>query len=201
MKTFLNNNFLQLIILLLIAFLLLERCNGKNTADTQPSITIVRDTTFIVKDSTIIMQPQFIKTLPVKLQSIDTVYLPSPDYERLKEQYLTMLQQNIYSDSFKVDSSTFRITDTVFANRIIGRSFSSSLKYPVITNTITINNPPKRALYVGFGVEGTSANLIDQFSIRGLYKDRRNRIYGASAGIDITGQKVYGFHTYWPLKF
>lgn len=199
---YLKNNLIPIACLVLLAFLLWERT--KQTTPLQPSVTTSSDTTIIEKKNTYITQPTLVKSIPEKTK--DTVYLPANNYEQLLAQYNKVIEQllakNIYSDTIKIDSTGYAyLSDTVYANKLTGRKFTYNLKYPIITNTTTIIPPPSRQVYIGVGLEGNRQNLIDQFSLRTLYKDRRDRVFGASVGMNVQGQVNYGIQSFWKIKF
>lgn len=200
-----KDTILAIAVLLCFALIFIERCNPKYVDD-KPTVTIKKDTVYVIKDSTIIQQSTLIKSIPASKSGRDTVYLPASNYEALIKQYEAVLErflaQNIYRDSFKLDSFGYAtITDTVSENKLQKRAFNYNIKLPIITETITINNPPKRQIYVGIGLEGSKANIINQISGNVLYKDRQDRIFGGKVGMDISGQPIYGVQTFWKIKF
>jgi hypothetical protein len=68
--------FLNLVILILLGILLFKQCNFKPVKEEAP--TIVRDTTWIIKDSMVYSKPGIIKTepYPVPIDRWNTEYLP-----------------------------------------------------------------------------------------------------------------------------
>jgi len=200
---FIKSNVLNFIVLVLLAVILLQRCGGEK--DTYIPPTIKRDTTWLVKDSLIISKPKVINTIQV--QSHDTIinhYLPDTNYQKLVIQYQNivkeLLAKNIHQDSIRIDTNGYvKITDTVQKNLIIGRSTEVNVRYPIIKETITIHEQPKKQLYLGGGLEATRTN-INQLNSGLLYKNKKDQIFGASLGINTNGSVVYGVSSYWKIK-
>jgi len=188
-------NILNLIVLLLLAVILIEIYNKKSTKVEQPSV--VHDTVWVSHDTTIYSKPTITETIPVIITSRDTQYLPDTSYVGLIKQYNELLtaymSKNITKDSLKIDSIGYvKTIDTVFNNKIQSRSYSYSLKYPVVTKTVTL--PPVSKLFVGGSLytQGLQSGI--------LYLDKKDHLYGANVGIGINGQLIYGVQSYWKLK-
>lgn len=200
---FVKKNFLSLVVLVLLVVILLQRCSGP-VAPEAPKV--VRDTTWIVKDSLIVSKPQLIKSIAI--ESHDTIinqYLPDTNYAKLVLQYQEVVNQlltkNILADSIRIDTSGYvKITDTVQKNLIVGRGTQVNIKYPIIKETVTI--PPKKVtqLYVGGGVDGKQTSLINQIRAGVILKSKNDKIFTASAGLNIDGQPVFGLGSYWKIK-
>ena len=196
---FIKDNFLTLIILVLVVLIFSNRC-GKPPVPEKPKIE--RDTVWMHHDSVIITKPQIINTLPSK---IDTIYLPDPDYNKLKEQYMTLLtlylNKNVQRDSLKIDSIGYVfLTDTVTKNFIDSRKYNYSLKYPIITTTITLPPPLKNQVYIGGALQGTPSFPINQITAGLLLKNKKDQIFGAYTGFNKDGNMVLGAQIYWKIK-
>jgi len=190
------------IIVVLAIIILLQRCGKGNSSPCETKVT--RDTIWIHKDSTIYSKPQLIKTIPVPIEQWNTEYLPDTNYSKLLKQYQEIvtkyLSSNIIQDSIKIDSIGYlKIVDTISTNLVKGRSTSYKFKYPIIKETLTIIQEPKRQLYAGIGLGGDKVKLIDQVSVGVLYKDRRDRIFGASVMASPRGIE-YGVQSFWKIK-
>jgi len=202
---FIKNNFLNLIVLILLGIVLFQTCGGKSEPPVVP--TVKRDTVWIHTDSTVYSKPQVIKTepYPVPIDRWNTEYLPDTNYTALLKQYETvvkeLLAKNISSDSLKIDSIGYvHVTDTVSKNVITGRSYKYSVKYPIITNTITIPEKKKNQLYIGGILQAENPVRITQLSAGLLFKNKKDHIYGAHAGFNTNGQIIYGVHSYWKIR-
>jgi hypothetical protein len=198
-------DFLNLVIAILVIVLLLKQCNVKPVEVTPP--TVKRDTMWIYKDSTVYSKPSVVKTEPyaIPIDRWNTEYLPDTNYSKLVKQYeevvRELLTKNISKDSLKIDSIGYvHVTDTVTKNLITGRSYKYSLKYPVITNTITIPEKKRNQYYIGGLVQAQPLIDIRQLSAGLLLKTKKDHIYGVNAGFTRDGQIIYGVLTYWKIK-
>lgn len=200
---FVKTNFLNLVVLVLILVLLLQRCEAPKPTD---GPTIVRDTTWIIKDSTVYSKPQIVKTIPVDV-SHDTIinhYIPDTNYAALLVQYQEVVKKylatNLYSDSVRIDTIGYvKVTDTVSQNQILKRGYRINVKYPIITNTITLPAPKKNQLYVGGEVEGSLTNLVSGINAGLLFKNKKDQIFGLKAGLTSDGQPNVGVSSFWKI--
>lgn len=204
-KTFLQKNFLSLLTLALVLVVLLQRCGAPKPVDAP---TIVKDTTWIIKDSTVYSKPQAIKTIPVNVYHDTTYreYLPDTNYQSLVIQYQEVVNQllakNIQADSLKVDSIGWvHVLDTVQKNLIVGRSFKYNLKYPIIKETITLPAKKVNQLYVGGELEADKTNLVSGVNAGLLFKNKKDQIFGVKAGLTPQGQPSVGISSFWKITF
>ena len=200
-----GGNIHNLIVIVLILILLLQRCNENPTPDVP---TVVRDTTWIIKDSTVYSKPQIIKTIPVDV-SRDTIinhYIPDTNYQKLVLQYQDVVNQllakNIHSDSIRIDTNGYvKIIDTVQKNLIVGRSTKVDVKYPVIKETIIQPAPKVNQVFAGGQISGqTGGQVINGINAGLLLKNKRDQIYGVNVGLNTSGQVSYGLQSYWKIK-
>lgn len=202
MSKFIQKNFLNLVVLILLAIIFVKSCKIKPSVD---QIRIIRDTTWVIKDSTVYSKPQVIKTIPVNVYH-DTIfkeYIPDSNYGKLVVQYQNVVNQllakNIHSDSLKIDSIGYvHVLDTVQKNLISGRSFHYSLKYPIIKETIIMPEKKKNQVFIGGNIQGsTSANQINAGL---LFKTKRDYIFGGTIGVNSNGALQYGVQSFWKIK-
>jgi hypothetical protein len=202
-----SKNILNILIIILLIIILLKTCKGGGNTDTS-DIKVFRDTVWIKKDSTVITNPQLVKTIPytVPVDHWNTEYLPDPSsmailikqYEALVRE---LLAKNIHSDSIKIDSiGHVYITDTVSKNIIQGRSIHYNLHYPVITNTITLPAPKKGQLYIGMGIGGVNQDLINKLNLGLMYKNKQDVMFGPTLSIEQNGTLLYGIQAFWKIK-
>lgn len=175
---YIKDNFLNIVVLVLVSILFVERCGYKPEIKQEP--TIVRDTVYSVRDTTIYSKPQIIKTIEIHKDSTKS-YIPDTNYNKLVIQYQTIVNQllakNIQQDSIKIDSIGYvKITDTVQKNLIIGRSSQVNVKYPTIRETITLPYIPKNQLYIGGGIQLGPTNQLNGGI---LLKTRKIKYLGA----------------------
>ena len=201
---FLKTNFLSVIILIIISILLIGRCNDKSSP--QKPI-IVRDTIWREHASTGFGTPSLINSIPYPVDRLtkEIKYLPDTNYQKLLIQYQNLLSlylaKNIQQDKIKIDSIGFiSITDTVTKNLITGRKFSYDLKYPIITNTITLPPTLRNQIYIGGSLEGNKLNPINQIDVGFLLKNKRDQIYGIYGGIDKNINFNLGIQTYFKIN-
>jgi hypothetical protein len=202
---FIQQNFFNLIVIVLLAVLLLKNC--KSTPSVEPGVKIIRDTTWIIKDSTVYSKPQLIKTVPVDV-SRDTIinnYIPDTNYQKLVIQYQEVVKKyldtNLYSDSVRVDTIGYvKVTDTVSQNQILKRGYRINVKYPIITETIIKPAPKVRQVYAGGQVSGVAGSPVNGINAGLLYKTKKDYIIGANAGFDRNGNIIYGIQSYWKIN-
>lgn len=196
----------EILILVLLIVILLQRCEG-GVKDTMIESKIIRDTTWVIKDSIINTKPQIFKTetYTIPVDRWNTEYLPDTNYDRLIKQYedlvRELLAKNITSDSIKIDSiGHVYIIDTVSKNMITGRSTHYNLKYPIITNTVIVPEKKKIQLHVGGGIQGQKTGIINQINANLLLKTKKDHIYGGSFGVNLLGEFQFGVQSYWKIK-
>lgn len=200
---FIKDNFVSIVVVILLAVILLQTCKKQSVEITSP--TIIRDTTWIIKDSTVYSKPQVVKTITVPIEQWSTEYLPDTNYSKLVKQYMELaekfLASNIHSDSIKIDSIGYvHIVDTVSRNFLLGRYTEYNLKYPVVKETLIVPEKKRNQLYIGGLLQGNVAVMPSQISVGGLFKTKKDQIYGATIGIDRNGQVQYGAQLYWKIK-
>ena len=199
-------NLLHILIVVLFVIILLQRGCANTKA---PEIITKTDTFTQVKYKHIIeygvSKPRFIKGERDTIVETLTEYVLSEEDYGLVEKFDTLNQmfsmKNIYLDSIKVDTFGYiTLTDTVQSNKLLGRSFKTNIVIPekTITTTKTITLPPVRQFYIGGGLMGNRFSLINSASAGILYKDKQDRIFGASVGWN--GQLSYGISSYWKIK-
>lgn len=198
----------SIIIIFLVLIILIQRCSSGNnipvninTHDTITSIQYV-----YVKDSGH-SKPIYIKGGRDTILENTIEYVPSEDYSDLLVQFndlkIALLSKNIYKDEIPIDTfGNIKITDTIQRNMVVGRGWTTDIKIPEKTITITNNiyPKPKRQLYIGGGIFLSQSELIKQINIGLLLKNKKDQIYSVSAGIDLKGTPEFGIHSYWKIK-
>lgn len=206
---FIVKNFQFLVIVALFSVILLQRCGEKPVTPQAPIIVQTIDTNWAKKMQPIVYveSPAISNYIPAtKNPKRDTAYLPSPVDSILRMQYAalrdSLLSTKIYDNTYKFDSSSVTIKDTVTENKLSGRSYSFNLKYPVITNTTTITQqaPPVRQVYIGGSLLGNPSNLLGGAKINLIYKDRKDRLYNTGVMQQFNGQTFYEFGTAFKIN-
>lgn len=196
----------SVIIAVLLLLILLREfgCNGSGSSTPgKPDTTVVHDTTWQKYDSVVYKKVKIVKTIH---DSIPVEYYPHEMYDSLKVQYEELakayLAKNIYKDTFRVPQikGTFIVNDTVKNNELMGRSWTADYILPTVKETITITKPtpPKRQLYIGGGIIG-SRTEIQSINAGLLYKTKKDKMLGLSAGINQQLQPQVGVSLYWKL--
>lgn len=198
----------SIIIILLVLIILIQRCKSGNntplninTHDTTTSIKYI-----YVKDSGH-SKPIYIKGGRDTILENTIEYVPSEEYSDLLEQFndlkIALLSKNIYKNEIPIDTfGNIKITDTIQRNMIVGRGWTTDIKVPEKTITITNNiyPKPKRQLYVGGGIFLSQNEPVRQINVGLLLKNKKDQIYSVSAGIDLKGTPEFGIHSYWKIK-
>jgi hypothetical protein len=202
---FIKKHFMNIVVLIVLLIVFLQTCKKQTVQVDGPKI--IRDTTWIIKDSTIYSKPQVVKTeaYGIPIDRWNTEYLPDSNYSKLVVQYEAvvreLLAKNISVDSVKIDSIGYvHVTDTVTKNLITGRSTHYNLKYPIVKETLIVPEKKRNQLYVGGLLQGARSNPVDGISTGALFKTKKDQIYGATAGINSRGQVQYGVQIYWKIK-
>jgi hypothetical protein len=194
----------EILVIVILVIILLQRCSKDPVVVEQPRI--IRDTTWVFKDSTITKQPQIIKTITVPVEQWNTEYLPDTSsmsklmaqYNQLASKFLAL---NISTDSIVVDSiGKVYITDTVTTNIIKNRKLSYNFKFPIVTNTIILPEPKKTQWYIGGTIEGEQGTLISQINANLLIKNKKDQIFGGSVGLNNSGALQIGLSSFWKIK-
>lgn len=198
----------SIIIIFLVLIILIQRCKSGNntplninTHDTTTSIKYI-----YVKDSGH-SKPIYIKGGRDTILENTIEYVPSEEYSDLLEQFndlkIALLSKNIYKDEIPIDTfGNIKITDTIQKNMVVGRGWTTDIKVPEKTITITNNiyPKPKRQLYIGGGIFLSKNEPVRQINIGLLLKNKKDQIYSVSAGIDLKGTPEFGIHSYWKIK-
>ena len=194
-------NIISIITLIILIIVLYNQCNSKNVITT---VTSRKDTIYIIIDSTIHTKPIIVKSTKDStiIKEYYKEYLPDTNYNKLLAQYNQLLSElftkNIHQDSTKIDSIGYvKIIDTVQKNLIIGRNISYNIKYPSIKETVVLN---KRQFYLGGGIQGNTTDYLNSLFLRGLYKTKKDALYGASVGINRQGNIQFEASRYWKIK-
>ena len=188
---FIKKNFQFLITIGLALFIVILTCNRPAPA---PVIEIVRDTQWVKTDPIIVPDYQ---PLPYETQVpivIPGTYTPAPnaDMAEVKKMLAELNQKyyaiNKYNDNLKLKDSIgnviadVNLSDDISENTVKNRKYGYTLNYPKITETITIKDPPRRGLYYGAGITGTTSPSINGFKTGLIYKDKKENMYQVEVG-------------------
>jgi len=215
MNSFLKNNIISLVVLILVAAIVYRGCSGGNpNKDGNSTVTVFSDTVWVHTDTTIINNPQIIESYPFPVDKITKEYLPDTNHDALVQKYMSLVDKylatSVALDSIRLDSFGYvKITDSITKNSISHRSFTYNIKRPIITVEKKIPTPvpqdPRRQLFIGggFNITPSSINSISALgkgavepNLGLMYKDKRDHMIGVSAGINENGVAQYGVSTY-----
>lgn len=196
---------LLLVILSLLGVISILTCNSPSLPVPKSDTTIIKDTTWAVKDSIIYEQeliPIYVKvpvSIPDSLKADTSYTVLDSQYTAVVKEWLTT---RTYRDSFSFDSSKVTIFDTVSQNRLVGRSVAFQMRYPVYTESTTVTTvlPYARKLYAG-GAFSLNKGLNKGILEAGLlYKDRKEHIYQFKVSFTTHQELYYGLGFYTPIN-
>lgn len=210
-----STNWKMLLIGILIVIILLQRCGGHSSnvkVGTTKDSVISKKVTYIPVHDTLYVDtiPPIIKRIPIIESEIPANYIPSGDFDSLKQQYISLrndfLAKNVYDRKFPIDAIGYvELKDTTNENKLQHFTFISNLKYPVttVTKTITITDTflekPKNQVYIGLGIIGNQSDLLSGVSGGFLLKNKKDQIFGVGAIYD-NSELRYELSTYWKIK-
>lgn len=145
------------------------------------------------------------------IHKTDTQYVKEPwmvpdtNYAVLKKQFEDLVTKyasaNIYQDTIRIDTiGVVILTDTVRQNQLRFRNYVHNYKIPTITITKQVPLPPRRQVYIGGAVGATYPVAISSVQAGMLFKDKKDRVFGASVGLDTRGVMTYSLSSYWKIS-
>jgi hypothetical protein len=198
-----KNNILYIAIIALLGIILLQRC-GNGGAQAPPKIDTVYQT-IVIRD-TVVGKPILVKVKQPTIKWRDSViYVTDSNYNTLLTMYEALgdkyYSEHIYKTKFnlgKYGSAT--VTDTIISNTIVANGIDYSIEIPEKVITIIKPANPRRQFYVGAGLLGNKVKPIAGGYLGGLYKDKKDNIFGANVGV-VDKKLYYGISSYWKIKF
>lgn len=208
-------NFKNIAIAALIIFVLLEWFNpggvmpGKKVFIAGKAYEVIKhdiDTIDIVKTKVVTKKGEDIyhETIKhdtaIKLINVDTVALLH-DY----------FAKNIYKDTLHLPDSlgTVAVTDTIYKNQLLGRTFNASVKQRTIKETMIVKELPKTKVF--YGLEGgfNKADFVSSVGAGILINTKKDKIFQLGLGVNnkTTDGTNGGFTpyvrggVYWKIKF
>lgn len=208
MKEILKKNWLYILIAIMSIIIFLQRCNNGKVVHKPNDTTYVHDTTLIKIKGETVFKP---KPYKVEVPTTDTFYLPDTSKQGYKDAYFKtmyeLLTKNYYKDSINVEDSlglkgTIIFEDTVYKNKLFGKSVKYDITYPKIKETITITKYPdlKNQLYFGTSLLGNSNQFIGGAKIDLSLKNKKEQIYEIGAQY-WGGELIYSVGTKWLISF
>jgi hypothetical protein len=195
-----------LILVLIIVILLMRACSGGKIDDNNEETIKVNGKKYVVvkreldtiykKITQRVYKPG--KTIYVE----KPIYTPVPvnvDTSKILKDYFA---KNIYKDTLKLKDSLgyIALTDTIFKNNILGRTWESNINKVTVKETLYLKNPKKIQLFVG-GVVGFDKNNIVNFAGPSvLLKDKKDHVYTLGVGYNNTKTVAIQGGMYWLIK-
>jgi len=205
LETFVSKNLLYVVIGVLLLIILLQRCSGGGEA---PKTIVKIDT--VVKTveihDTVQGKPVLVNVVKPTVKWKDSIVYKTDSnyntllalYEELGDKYYS---EHIYKTKFSLGKyGHATVTDTIISNAVVANGIDYKIDIPEKTITIIKPTPPNRQVYVGLGLVGNQQKPIAGIYAGGLYKDRKDRVFGVSAGVYNT-KLYYGISSYWKIKF
>ena len=194
---------LYILILGLVIVILLQRTGCTYMPKHPPLSKTDTVIEYLEVHDTVPGKPIFLKAKKDTIWRDSIQYKPDTSYAGLLKQYNSLddkyFTEHIFKTDYKLGTyGTASVYDTIVANMIIGNSITYNVTIPEKTVTIIKTQPIVRQLFIGGGLIGNQLNPINSAHVGLLYKDRKDRIFGATVGYN--GQIVYGFSTYWKIK-
>jgi hypothetical protein len=148
---------------------------------------------------------KFVKGETDTLWLTEIEYMPDPDHEKLLRQYMALGAKHFAKNSFETrfpvgEYGVAIVRDTVLENKLVGSGLELDVIFPSKTITITKPAPPVKQFYIGTSITGDKQELVNSVNVGGLYKDKKDRIFGASIGFNETGRLQYGVSSYIKIK-
>lgn len=173
----------DIVITIVIAFLLIYIFKGRYVKN-EPRIITLIDTVYQQKTFTKYKKGD---SIPFVVLAVDTTTIH--DTIRILQDYSFV---RAYSDTIKLDSSTFIINDTISKNKILNRGFYADISQKTIRIETIKTMPPKKELYLGFvGDLRTFDNKVGVGLGLG-FKTAKNGLFTLSA---TTNQYSLGYYT------
>jgi hypothetical protein len=191
------------VIAILTIIMFFQKCGGDKYVPPAPTVDTVIQ--YVQIHDTVKGKIKYIKSKPDTLWMDSLVYRPDTSYYKLLDQYKALgnkhFSTNIFKSEFNLgEYGKATVTDTVNHNQLIASGLSYNISVPEKTITIEKQAPAKRQIYIGAGAYGSRQNIIDGVYVGGLYKDRKDRITGASIGYG-NNQLQFGVSSYFKIKF
>ncbi len=133
------------------------------------------------------------------------IYVPDSTYKGLLAQYYTLgdkyFTTNYFNTTFPIkDYGYVVVSDTVKENLLAGSGIQTFLKIPERTIEKEIILPPMREFFIGGGVQAHPTSFINNIYFGGLYKDKKNNIFGANINYSPSLGLSYGVSYYAKIK-
>ena len=194
---------LALSLVILLGVVLFQHNKIKNFQPEPPKTDTVVN--YVEVHDTVVGKPKLVKVIKKDTVFYPKIeYLPHTDYDVLLGQYENLIvkhfSKNVFETKIPIKYGVATILDTVTENKSIGNQLILDVIFPEKTITVTKFAPPARQYYLGTIGTLTTQDFLNSVSIGGLYKDKKDRIFGASIGLNGSGNIQYGVSSYIKIK-
>jgi hypothetical protein len=191
-----------IIIGLLLALLLVRMCSSPNPPG--PIVHIAGKPYEVIKHTidTVVVNKTTTLYKPGKIIYVHGDPITPPinvDKDSIVKEFYT---KNTYKDTLKLNDNlgTIYITDTVFKNKIQGRTFKADVIEKLVNTTTIVKELPKNQLYIG-GVAGfDKVDIVNYIGPGLLLKTKSDKIYSVGIGIGTDKQVSIQGGLYWKIK-
>ena len=160
--------------------------------------SIKTDTVYKTNTSTRWVKGKDIPFVIIKTDSVhDSVRLFVHDTIRIVSDYMRIYA---YSDTIKVDSNTFVISDTISQNMIQSRRFEANITEKTILTTITKTPKAKNTLYLGFRGDLSGSNGLEVLSPGIVLNAKNKALIGLNVDLGLNRQIRYGIGVYFKIS-
>ena len=173
----------DIVITIVIALLLIYIFKGRYIKN-EPRIITLIDTVYQQKTFTKYKKGD---SIPFVVLAVDTTTIH--DTIRILQDYSFV---RAYSDTIKLDSSTFIINDTISKNKILNRGFYADISQKTIRIETIKTMPPKNELYLGFVGDLRAFDNKVGVGLGLGFKTAKNGLFTLSA---TTNQYSLGYYT------
>lgn len=201
---YIKSNFLNLVVLTLAFIILLQRCGNNSSSNIVKEIHYI-DTSYVKKSGdTTINNFSKIKEIPYIITSKDTQYIADTNYNVLKQQFEqlrdSLLLTKEYTQNYKIDTTGSADVKTIlFKNSILSQNFKYNIKYPVIKDSVVVQQKQKTQIYFGLGLLGNQSSLIKGAEINLSLKNEKDQIYEIGSQY-LNNELIYKIGTKWKIK-
>jgi len=127
----------------------------------------------------------------------DSVRLFVHDTIRIVSDYMRIYA---YSDTIKVDSNTFVISDTISQNMIQSRRFEANITEKTILTTITKEAKARNSVYLGFRGNLSGSNGLEVLSPGIVLNAKNKALIGLNVDLGLNRQIRYGIGVYFKIS-
>ena len=208
-------NLKNVAITVLIIVILLQYCNpsrkliGETVRVDGKKYELIKhqvDTVDIIKTKVVIKKGEDIyhETIIEKKVNIPIII----DTQALLKDFFA---KNVYRDTLTLPDSlgTVSVIDTITQNKLLGRTFNTSIIQRTVKETTIVKELPKTQIYYGFNGGFNKTDVIANVGAGVIIKTKRDKIYQLGAGV--ANRVVNGTNgsltpyisvgLYWKIKF